>query len=61
MTDPYFDEVHADAFLSLVLGGIARAEQRYRAKLRTVDEHGNPIGNELPIGAEVSQGGAGHD
>lgn len=57
MGDPYFDKVHADNFLSLVLGVITRAEQRHLAKLRTVDEHGNPIENKLPIGAEVNQGG----
>lgn len=58
MDDAYFDVMHADRFLSLVFGGIARAEQRHRAKLRTVDENGNPIGNELLIGTEVNQGGA---
>ena len=57
MTDPYFDEVHGDAFLSLVLGGIARAGQRHRAKLQTVDKNGNPISDGSWIDSEANQGG----
>lgn len=32
-----------DAFLTLILGGIKRAEERFRDGLQTVDENGNPI------------------
>lgn len=58
MGDLYFDTVHADNFLSLMLGGIARAEERHRAKLRTVDEHGNLIEDGNLIEAEVNHRGA---
>ena len=57
MDDLYFDAVHADNFLSLMLGGIARAEERHRAKLRTVDEHGNLVEDKRLIEAKASQGG----
>lgn len=40
---PYFDEVNADAFLFTLMEGMARAQDRFHANLRTVDENGNPI------------------
>ena len=40
---PYFDEGNADAFLATLMGGMARAQDRFHAKLRTVDENGDPI------------------
>lgn len=40
---PYFDEINADAFLATLMDGMARAQDRFNAKLRTVDENGNPI------------------
>lgn len=45
--DLYLNPGHADAFLGLLMGGMARAQERYRDNLRTVDEHGNPIGEPL--------------
>ena len=41
--DPYFDEIHVDQFLTGLMGGMARAQERFREKLRTVDENGDPI------------------
>ena len=41
--DLYFDEVHADQFLSLLIGGMSRAQDRFHDSLNTVDEHGNVI------------------
>jgi len=47
MDDLYFDAIHADNFLNLLMGGMSRAQKRFEDKLRTVDENGNPI-NETP-------------
>ena len=58
MPDLYIDAFHADNFLSLMLGGIARAEERHRAKLRTVDENGNLVEDAFLIEAEVNHRGA---
>ena len=34
---------HPDQILTLLIGGIQRAEERYKAKLNTVDADGNLI------------------
>ena len=39
----YSSMVNSDAFLATLMGGMARAQERFSAKLRTVDENGNPI------------------
>lgn len=39
----YLDSCSADAFLATMMGGMARAQERFHASLRTVDEHGDPI------------------
>lgn len=46
--DLYLDMAQADNFLSLLMGGMSRAQDRFNAKLRTVDEHGNPIEVDAP-------------
>ena len=43
MDDLYFNEADADQFISLLVGGISRAEERFHNSLNTVDEHGNVI------------------
>jgi hypothetical protein len=36
-----------DPILSLLISGIARAQERFNSRLRTVDENGNPITEKL--------------
>lgn len=57
--DDYFDlaGVHPDVFLGALMGGMARAQERHNAKLRTVDEHGNPI--DFPVEQALAAGGEG--
>ena len=49
----YFDSARADNFLSLLIGGMAKAQTRYESKLRTVDENGNPIDEGGKIDSQV--------
>ena len=39
----YSSMVNADAFLATLMGVMARAQDRFNANLRTVDENGDPI------------------
>ncbi len=39
----YFDPAKADTFLSALMGGMSRAQDRHRAKLNTVDENGEVL------------------
>lgn len=39
----HLDPVRADEFLNDIMGGMGRAQERFRARLRTVDGDGNPI------------------
>lgn len=43
MTDLYLDALQADVFRASMGGGIRRAEDRYRARLNTVDENGDLV------------------
>jgi hypothetical protein len=44
----WFNEIHADKFLTLMLKGLKRAGERHRDKLNTVDEEGNLITPDAP-------------
>jgi hypothetical protein len=47
-----------DLALGLLIGGMQRAQDRFTAKLRTVDADGNPFDPDAP---QVEQGGKGGD
>ena len=49
----YFDSARADNFLSILIGGMQKAQTRYESKLRTVDENGNPIDEGGKIDSQV--------
>lgn len=57
--DDYFElaGVAPDALLGVLMGSMARAQERHNAKLRTVDENGNPI--DFPVDAALAAGGEG--
>lgn len=54
--EDYFElaGVAPDAFFGVLMGGMARAQERHNAKLRTVDENGNPI--DFPVGDHHAEG-----
>lgn len=53
--DDYFDitGTSPDTFLALLMGGMARAQDRFRAKLNTVDAEGNPIDTTKTTGVDT--------
>lgn len=55
--EDYFDltGTSPDAFLGLLMGDMARAQERHSAKLRTVDENGDPI--VFPVEQAMAAGG----
>lgn len=55
--EDYFDLIGTtpDAFFGLLMGGMSRAQERHNAKLRTVDENGDPI--VFPVEQVIDAGG----